>query len=44
MAEGLVGAGATTIVWGRDPVKNEAAAAALARHGRPVEARAVTMV
>jgi NAD(P)-dependent dehydrogenase (short-subunit alcohol dehydrogenase family) len=41
MAEGLAGAGATTVVWGRDPAKNEAAVASLARYGRPVEARAV---
>jgi NAD(P)-dependent dehydrogenase (short-subunit alcohol dehydrogenase family) len=30
MAEGLAAAGATTVVWGRDPAKNEAAAATLA--------------
>jgi len=41
MAEGLASAGATTIVWGRDSAKNETAAAALARHGQPVEARRV---
>lgn len=41
MAEGLASAGATTVIWGRDPAKNEAALAALARHDRPVEARVV---
>lgn len=41
MAEGLASAGATTIVWGRDGAKNEAAAEALARHGAPAEARQV---
>jgi NAD(P)-dependent dehydrogenase (short-subunit alcohol dehydrogenase family) len=41
MAEGLASAGATTVVWGRDPAKNAMAAETLARHGRTVEARAV---
>ncbi len=41
MADGLASAGATTIIWGRDPTKNATAAKRLARHGAPVEARQV---
>ncbi len=41
MAEGLAAAGATTIVWGRDPDKNAQAAALLERHDGPSQVRAV---
>lgn len=41
MAEGLAAAGATTIIWGRDPAKNAAAAEVLAAQPGPSLARAV---
>lgn len=41
MAEALAGVGATTVVWGRDAGKNDAAAAALAKFKAPTEVRQV---